>query len=462
MAATTTRRPLALVLALAMVMALLPMLQSAAWAEEISDTIETEASLSASSSSGAVTAADTVDACPPGIVPPAGFTDVSGQVGAAANCLAWYGITQGRTATTFDALSNVRRDQLASFLVNTMRQAPDFTLPPRRFGAFPDVTGGVHAPNIETLAGFNPAIVQGFADGRYGPLATVTRGQAASFFDRTYTAMRAQFPDELPALPAGNPGAFSDVPAGFVHAGAIARLNAAGVIQGFGDGTFGPNRTLTRGQMSLLLTRFLQPLVSAGVVERPDGGPVDPTPEVGTLTGSVLNDDDGAAISGATVSITGPASRSATTNANGAFTIANLPVGSYQVTATAADFEPTTTTATITRDASTTVTLRLAPVEVAPTVGSIAGSVVDDDTSAPISGAAVTVTQGATEITAVTTAADGTFAAPDLTPGTYTVTATADDYDTASTDVTVVAGETVTANLRLEAEGTDPTDPDAG
>jgi chitinase len=51
-------------------------------------------------------------------------------------------------------------------------------------------------------------------------------------------------------------GGFHDVFGG-VHAPAIDRMAAAGVIAGYADGTFRPTRAITRGQLATLLTRAL-------------------------------------------------------------------------------------------------------------------------------------------------------------------------------------------------------------
>jgi len=40
-----------------------------------------------------------------------------------------------------------------------------------------------------------------------------------------------------------------------VHAGAIGALVNAGIINGYGDGTFGPDNTATRAQTAAMLSR---------------------------------------------------------------------------------------------------------------------------------------------------------------------------------------------------------------
>lgn len=70
------------------------------------------------------------------------------------------------------------------------------------------------------------------------------------------------------------PGPFTDVPWARPDARAIDWARAHGLINGFGDHTFRPDLTVTRGQGSSWLWRFL---------DRPPSGPVDPTPRADPL-----------------------------------------------------------------------------------------------------------------------------------------------------------------------------------
>ena len=81
----------------------------------------------------------------------------------------------------------------------------------------------------------------------------------------TITVLEAPVPPvepivpELPEPPDTPVPDFPDVPADSVHAGAIARLAAAGIIVGRPDGTFGPAESVRRGQLALMLVRALDP-----------------------------------------------------------------------------------------------------------------------------------------------------------------------------------------------------------
>jgi len=80
----------------------------------------------------------------------------------------------------------------------------------------------------------------------------------------------------------------------------------------------------------------------------------------------------------------------------------------------------------------------------APTTGKIYGYVTDAETGDPIEGATVTVGSVAT----ATTDAQGYYEV-EVEAGTYTVTVTADGYESASTTVTVEAGGSVQVDFQL-------------
>jgi WD40 repeat protein len=87
----------------------------------------------------------------------------------------------------------------------------------------------------------------------------------------------------------------------------------------------------------------------------------------------------------------------------------------------------------------------------APTLGTISGRVTSASGGAGIAGAIVSTTPATAGATAD---AQGNFSIANVTPGTYTVTATATGYVAGSTTVSVVAGQTATANLSLAVAAT--------
>ncbi|WP_223249786.1 S-layer homology domain-containing protein [Anoxybacillus ayderensis] len=73
--------------------------------------------------------------------------------------------------------------------------------------------------------------------------------------------------------PVASAASFTDV-AGSVHADDIATLVAKGYIKGYADGTFKPNKSLTRGEAAIIFSRILK---DAGVTQKGAGFPDVPT-----------------------------------------------------------------------------------------------------------------------------------------------------------------------------------------
>lgn len=160
----------------------------------------------------------------------------------------------------------------------------------------------------------------------------------------------------------------------------------------------------------------------------------------GTASGRVTNAATGAAISGAKVSY---GSALATTDANGNYTLSNLPAGSVQLTASASGFLNTVQTVNITAGGTTTANFVLITV-----TGTITGRVTNASTGAGLSGVAVSYSGGS-----AVTDASGNYRLNSVSPGTYTLTASKSGWVSASTSVTVVSGGTATANVKIATGG---------
>jgi hypothetical protein len=107
---------------------------------------------------------------------------------------------------------------------------------------FTDVLAGyVHRDAIHALA--ERGTIEGRADGSFRPDATVTRAQLASYLAREF------------ALEARQPHGFTDVGTSGTHVDAIAAVAEAGIVAGYDDGTFRPQRATSRGQMATVLAR---------------------------------------------------------------------------------------------------------------------------------------------------------------------------------------------------------------
>jgi uncharacterized protein YkwD len=210
-------------------------------------------------------ATTTSSACPSGAVPPSGFVDV--PAGAAdIDCLVWWGVTAGATATTYEPAAAVTRGQMASFLARTARRAGG-TVPDVGHTVFWDTTGTVHHDAATQLSVMG--IVSGTGNGELRPHDPVRRDQMASFLVRLAETLLGE---PLPSQPTG----FPDVE-GNLHLPAIEKLVATGITAGKADGRYDPSGSVTRSQMASFLLRTVDVLVrdrlSLVRLRTPDGSP---------------------------------------------------------------------------------------------------------------------------------------------------------------------------------------------
>lgn len=144
------------------------------------------------------------------------------------------GIATGYPDATFKPNKPVSRAQMATFLTRALDLAAEA---PSGFG---DVAGNPHAEAVAAIV--EAGITAGYADGTFKPNRAVTRAQLAAFLTRALD------------LAAGDGDSSSDVE-GNPHAEAIDAVVDAGIAHGFADGTFKPNKPVTRGQMASFLAR---------------------------------------------------------------------------------------------------------------------------------------------------------------------------------------------------------------
>ena len=231
----------------------------------------------ASATPGRVDGAAVYSACVGPATADAGFTDVAAGSthDAAINCIAYYGITRGTSATTFSPNRTIPRWQLAVMLQRAAGPA-GATLGAAADQGFTDISDlsssfraainqmaalGVMAgttattfdPNgavsratiVEALAGF-------LTSARVGP-----GGKAlARNVDRSLTLRDLSMPRASQVITIDEN--FRDV-GGVTYSEyqAIRALAEMGVVSGRGDGTFGPAASVTRGQAASFITRAL-------------------------------------------------------------------------------------------------------------------------------------------------------------------------------------------------------------
>jgi len=158
----------------------------------------------------------------------------------------------------------------------------------------------------------------------------------------------------------------------------------------------------------------------------------------GSITGSVTDAEDGSPIAGAAVT---DGTRTATTDASGKYTIANVPAGSYEVTASKEGYHSSSLTVTVLSGSSAVANLSLTQVIVP---GSITGSVVDAEDGSPVVGAIVS-----DGIRTTTTDATGKYAIANVPPGTYQVTTSKEGYVSVTLTATIVSDGTSVMNFSL-------------
>jgi Domain of unknown function (DUF1929)/Carboxypeptidase regulatory-like domain len=165
---------------------------------------------------------------------------------------------------------------------------------------------------------------------------------------------------------------------------------------------------------------------------------VAPTVTTGTVTGKVTNISNGAILAGATVTWNG---ESATSNANGIYTLTKVAVGSQNVTASNAGYLPRTIPVNVVAGGTSTFNLPIATSgKITVKVVAANGSVVSGATLAIKGGSIVTVVPGAS-------ASTGLFTTTWIPVGTYTVTVTKTGHTTQTKTTTVTSGITTSLTL---------------
>jgi hypothetical protein len=176
------------------------------------------------------------------------------------DCVLHVGIAKGTSATTYTPLTDVTREQMASFLVNAVEAAGAGDRLPAAgdADAFGDIAGSTHRESINRLAA--AGITKGAADGGFAPREVVSRAEMASFVVRTARLATGQ------AYDAQRADHFADIVAGSVHADAINAGFEAGLFAGTTapvadsprSGTFSPAPVVLRDQMATFLVALFE------------------------------------------------------------------------------------------------------------------------------------------------------------------------------------------------------------
>ncbi len=152
------------------------------------------------------------------------------------------GVTNGLSANSFGPNANCTRGQIVTFLW----RASGSPEPTKTDNPFNDVKSSDYFYKA-VLWAVEKGITTGLSATSFGPNATCTRGQVATFL------YRAQGQPEVKS----NNNPFSDVKTSDYYCNAVLWAVENDVTQGMGGGKFAPNASCTRGQIVTFLYRAI-------------------------------------------------------------------------------------------------------------------------------------------------------------------------------------------------------------
>ena len=170
----------------------------------------------------------------------------------------------------------------------------------------------------------------------------------------------------------------------------------------------------------------------------------------GSLSGKVTVVGTQIPISGIGISLSGTMETSTTTNDEGRYTFANIPVGTYELeVGVSSDYKPVASiSVSIKKDETTTRDITLTP------KGGIAGKITQEGTTNGIAGANVRLSDGPTnEIESKTTGISGQYSFDNLLSGTYTISVTHPNFGDESEEFKVSDGEITKGDISLATLG---------
>lgn len=171
------------------------------------------------------------------------------------------GKLQNLTMTRVDALSNSYLDQIKRELISGGYDVNDkYSAPAGSSASSAGKTGSSGASAVisdentplasGTFFDFSRPVHPAYATGRgassFEPRGTLTRAEAAQM-------LYVLISDEAKSTYGTTSNSFSDVPAGKWYTAAVSTLSNAGVITGYPDGTFRPDKQITRAELTAIV-----------------------------------------------------------------------------------------------------------------------------------------------------------------------------------------------------------------
>lgn len=100
---------------------------------------------------------------------------------------------------------------------------------------------------------YNNGLMDGVGNNRFDPNGTMTRGMVATILYRAAGSKDVEYRQE-----------FTDVTEGLWYSNAVIWAADMGIVNGMGDGTFRPNQSITRQELTTMLYRYAGSPVSSG------------------------------------------------------------------------------------------------------------------------------------------------------------------------------------------------------
>jgi Tol biopolymer transport system component len=161
------------------------------------------------------------------------------------------GIVSGFTDGSYRPAAEVTRDQMAVYMARALCGGDAYVPTGAHAVTFTDVPAAHWAFRYVEYC-YDAAVVQGYGDG-YRPTETVNRAQMAVYVARAIVDPTGEtgLADYTPPTTASFPDVATDYWA-YKH---VEYCKAAGVVNGYWDGTYGPENVVTRDQMAVYVAR---------------------------------------------------------------------------------------------------------------------------------------------------------------------------------------------------------------
>lgn len=147
---------------------------------------------------------------------------------------------------TFKPNNYISREEAVKVIVLALNKDPK----QEQKSKFPDVAEGFWAEEYINVAK-DENIITGYPDGRFGLGTNLKRGEMAAILVRSFGLKPTNEQGSLP---------FPDVAKGYWAYKDILALYQQGVVEGYPDGTYGPENTITRAEFATFVERILNPV----------------------------------------------------------------------------------------------------------------------------------------------------------------------------------------------------------